>query len=53
MIFLWFTIIFKDSAKIKRKKKAKTTFKTIYNEESEVNAQFQKVKGGGLLDFEV
>ena len=51
MIFcdlLWFI---KSSAKINKKEKDKTAFKTTYNRVSEVKWTVLKVKGGGLPGF--
>ena len=53
MIFydlLWF---FKDSAKINKKDKNKTAFKTAYNRAREVRWTVLKVEGGVLSNFGV
>ena len=47
---LWF---FKDSAKINKKEKDKTAFKTAYNRTSEVKWTVLKVQGDGLSGFRV
>ena len=46
-------MIFKDSAKINKKEKDKTAFKTAYNRVREVTLTILKVEGGVLLDFGV
>ena len=47
---LWF---FKDSAKINKKEKDKTAFKTAYNKAREVKWTVLKIEEGVLPDFEV
>ena len=53
MIFLWFTMIFKDSAEINKKEKDKTAFKTAYNRARKVRWTVLKVEGGVLPGFKV
>jgi hypothetical protein len=53
MIFLWFTMIFKDSTKINKKEKDKTAFKTPYNRAGEVRWTVLKVEGEVLPGFSV
>jgi hypothetical protein len=53
MILLWFTMIFKDSTKINKKVKDRTTFKTAYNRARKVSWMVLKVEGGVLPGFRV
>jgi hypothetical protein len=46
-------MIFKNLAKINKKEKDKTAFKTAYNRVRDVKHTISKVEGGGLFGFRV